>query len=278
MENNLEINREYDDDDHTITDTISESITNVSSVESKINNIDKLVREMRLTYDPLVRPTLVLDLDETIIHTINSSDPIYISDTIIKPNMLVAFRCGQEVSIVFYRPYVVNFLLRIQHYYDIIIYTNASKTYYETILLHLSHICGTNVFKGGYYRTDFTTFNKYLKTGNIDRKRAVILDDRYDVWVEDEDNLILIKQFFGPQNDNYLLDTTLLTVYDALIRIHKSYIDDNDDRDIRQHILKETDNMIETQIDNMGSLSFTDLSTSSLDLDLDLDNKITIIV
>ncbi len=185
------------------------------------------------------RPTMVLDLDETIVHSIYTRDPLLISDLINRPNMLVTFKdIGGETLIVFYRPYVVEFLTILSYYYDIIIYTNASPPYCDIVTMHLTQLCGRSVFKQCFSRMDqFAPLDKKLEFINVSHEVAVILDDRVDVWVSNLENLVVATKFLGPLDTDYMCDTMLLDTQEQFVSLYYQYIS-NDVKDMKKYIPK----------------------------------------
>jgi len=177
-------------------------------------------------------PALVLDLDETLLHTIhvNNNDINKISQLSIKKNLLVQFTSERTHMFVFYRPYLFDFLTNMQKKYNLFVYTNGTKSYADTILSALK--CRMNhQFIRKCYSRNGNILLKYLdNVKEIDPNRTIIIDDSPIVWPNDSENVVQIYRFFGPENDEeYLEDDHLLKLSELLINIstYKCTNDDN---------------------------------------------------
>ena len=156
--------------------------------------------------------TLVLDLDETIVHN-KSTEKI---DPIIRP--------GTE-----------EFLKILSQFYEIILFTASTKEYAETTL---NYIKNSNLINYKLYR-EYTTklSDNYLKDiGKIGRdlKRTIIIDNVSENFCLNPENGIFINSWMGDENDRCLFE---------LIPVLKSIVV-NKQKDVRKTLRKMRDSMI----------------------------------
>ena len=147
------------------------------------------------------KKTLVLDLDETLVHSdfsdFNPSDiilPIQIDDEIHNIHVLI-------------RPGVNQFLSILSKFYEIIIFT-ASLSKYASPLLDIidrnNHCCYR------FYREHCTFINgifvKDLKRLNRDLKNVIIVDNSPLSYAFNHDNGFPVTSWYEDKNDRELLD------------------------------------------------------------------------
>ena len=147
------------------------------------------------------KKTLVLDLDETLVHSgfsdFNPSDiilPIQIDDEIHNIHVLI-------------RPGVNQFLSILSKFYEIIIFT-ASLSKYASPLLDIidrnNHCCYR------FYREHCTFINgifvKDLKRLNRDLKNVIIVDNSPLSYAFNHDNGFPVTSWYDDKNDRELLD------------------------------------------------------------------------
>lgn len=187
---------------------------------------------------------LILDLDQTIIHTSVSERP---SD--------FRFSIGGCDFYVKYRPFLRSFLRKVSKLYEIHIYTMGAREYAEMI-------CGaidpSRACFGDRIVSRCENFNELTKSiGRISSisNNVVILDDRADVW-NFSPNLVLVRPFWyydrtdindpkriemnrmerrgemegagdaedgGQAGRRYLADMELAGIYRLLKKIHRTY-------------------------------------------------------
>jgi hypothetical protein len=136
--------------------------------------------------------------------------------------------------IIYYRNYIKEFLLELNNYYDIYIYSSLNRTQTDIFISTINHLIGTNVFKGIYLKINNVS-KKNLNDINQDKKYSVIIDLHANNWDDSDTNIILIQSFRGPHDNNYDKNNDLLIMKKCLIRIHKLFIDNLYD-DIRNYI------------------------------------------
>ena len=147
--------------------------------------------------------TLVLDLDETLIH-FKEDDNLDL---------------GGEFLV---RPYVKEFLKEMHNYFEIFIYTAATKEYSDYIL---EHIDSENLISYRLYRQD-TIFkdNRCFKDLGIlgrDLKHVIFVDNNCDNFELQPRNGIHIKSWYGDSKDN-----ALRQLGNILISIVQNYVED----------------------------------------------------
>ena len=145
------------------------------------------------------RPILILDIDETLIHSIFDGNTHTIN----------------------YRPYLIDVLNGLHKYFNIFIFTAATINYAELIIkqislklghnpfmgfLHRSHITeesdGTNTF----YHKDLTVFFKEFFGGDTSRmNNTIIVDNIKYNYHKQPNNGINIKDFIDDPYDNCLM-------------------------------------------------------------------------
>jgi Dullard-like phosphatase family protein len=130
--------------------------------------------------------TLVLDLDETLIHYNQENDE------------------GK----VFFRPFLEKFLDELKNHYYIIIFTASLKEYADIILDHLDP--NNDIFKERYYREHLqekeTCFVKDLTILKRDIKKIIIVDNLPENFREQKENGIYIHSWYSDENDNALMN------------------------------------------------------------------------
>jgi len=192
---------------------------------SKINNVKEIP-----PYLPAINPkykfTLVLDVDETMIHFFFT----YIN------------------GMFFVRPYFFQFINEINKYYEIVTFTAGTKEYADNILNLLD--INNNIIKYRLYRQHTTimgcnVFKDLTKLGR-DLNRIIIIDNLKDNFKLQPNNGLFIKTWTSDVNDNQfydlgriLKDIVLLDVKDVRPVIEKI----NDDIKISRNIINPYSNV-----------------------------------
>ncbi len=131
---------------------------------------------------------LILDLDQTIIHT-----------SLTKVPYNLKFSLNHITYYTKYRPYLKSFLKKINKLFEIHVYTMGSREYADKVC---QGIDPGNFFFGGRIVSRNENFNELTK--KISRiscihDNVIILDDRIDVW-NNIPNLILVRPFYYYNN------------------------------------------------------------------------------
>lgn len=159
-----------------------------------------------------MKPLLILDIDETLIHTESVPDEYadqYDYDFKFKGN-------GKSLYYTKKRPYLDQFLDYAYANFDIAIWTAAGEDYAREILRNIRVLESSLKFfytkdnctiKLSYDYSDYygvKNLNKLKKKG-YDLNRVLILDDKAETAVNNYSNLIQIKPFTDDNNDTELL-------------------------------------------------------------------------
>ena len=130
---------------------------------------------------PTKEYTLVLDLDETLIHfSVNK---------------------GNEGHL-FFRPYLFNFLNAVSEYYELIIFTAGIKEYAKIVLEIIENRMGKKIFDYRLYRentepNDEGIFVKDLSKIGRNLQKMIIVDNTKENYELQKDNGIEIKSYYG---------------------------------------------------------------------------------
>jgi hypothetical protein len=221
-------------------------LLNLSNIESNKNIIPNVIQNTSIIKDtntsdyPLfisltksIRPKLILDLNGILVYSSHLIDLKELTKYISMKNFMLIYRdFDMNMYIIFYRPYIREFLLELNNYYDIYIYSTLNKIQTDIFISTLNNLIGINVFKGVYIKF---TKNKTLEDMNLKKEECVIIDINDKMWNDYLENLILINVFRGPHDIGYDKNTDLQFLKKCLLRIYKSFMDNNSN-DIRQYI------------------------------------------
>ena len=148
--------------------------------------------------------TLVLDLDETLIH--------------FKPNPN-----NEESGTIKIRPYLMEFLEKIKNYYELVVFTAATQEYADPIINALDP--DNKYFDYRLYRKHTiiidNDFVKDLSKLGRDMSRIIIVDNMEQNYKLQKNNGITIRPFWGKDNE----DTALFDLLDILIKIAEKKMD-----------------------------------------------------
>ena len=166
------------------------------------------------------KATLVLDLDETLIHCDISNET--------------------KIGKVMIRPYMEDFLHRIKHFYNLILFTAGTKDYAEPIIKVIED--KEKIFSCKLYRDSTRMLKgetvKDLSLLNIDMKKIIIVDNIESNYQLQKDNGILIKSFYGEDE----CDTSLYELMNILIQF--PFEEENDVRLLIRKYKEEIKNKV----------------------------------
>ncbi|XP_055624917.1 CTD nuclear envelope phosphatase 1 homolog isoform X1 [Toxorhynchites rutilus septentrionalis] len=164
------------------------------------------------------RKTLVLDLDETLIHSHHDAMP----RNTVKPGTPHDFTVKVTIDrhpvrfFVHKRPHVDYFLDIVSQWYDLVVFTASMEIYGAAVADKLDN--GRNILKRRYYRQhctpDFGSYTKDLSAICSDLNRIFIIDNSPGAYRCFPNNAIPIKSWFSDPMDICLL--SLLPMLDAL--------------------------------------------------------------
>lgn len=144
------------------------------------------------------RPILILDIDETLIHSVFN---------------------GNEHTIN-YRPYLIEFLKGVYNHFNLFIFTAATKSYALLIIRQISIKMGFNPFKGllhrdhiteesdgvntFYYKDLIVFFREFFDGDDTRINNTIIVDNIKHNYHKQPNNGINIKDFIDDPNDTCL--------------------------------------------------------------------------
>jgi TFIIF-interacting CTD phosphatase-like protein len=196
---------------------------------------------------------LILDLDETLIFSIyedisreqlmllngcnlsfNLEENKLNFSCIPIPYKNYYFKKSYNKYYVFIRPYLIYFLISLSKYYNIILYTNATKTYTYIIIKFINDLINKfnkvdNIFKIIYYRNSNFINEKdlnrlYIYDNSINITNSIIIDDNKNAWNKYYNEIIYEIPKFNIYNDNFKLDNILHILHDDLILFYNNKI------------------------------------------------------
>ena len=183
----------------------------------------------------VLKKTLILDLDETLVHSAMTSFPN-------RNNIILKFDInGKSYTIyVIKRPFVDEFLYEMSLYYDIIIFT-ASLSQYSKLLIPM--IDKNKVIKNILSR-EYCTFCqglylKDLRVFNKDMKDLILVDNNPISYAFNKENGIPILTWIDNPNDNELIK--LMPILKYLSKV-------NDVRPIINQITNKTTGQLDFNI------------------------------
>ncbi|CAH3107812.1 unnamed protein product [Porites evermanni] len=164
------------------------------------------------------RKTLVLDLDETLIHSHHDG----VQRQTVRPGTPPDFVLRVTIDhhpirfFVHKRPHVDFFLECVSQWYDLVIFTASMEIYGAAVADNLDRNRG--MLNRRYFRQhctlDFGSYTKDLTIVNEDLSSVFILDNSPGAYQYNPDNAIPIKSWFADPSDTALLN--LLPMLDAL--------------------------------------------------------------
>ena len=234
IQNDPRFNIIIQDEDKTIFSRYKNLKKKTDKIENKslsINNKPN-IKNQNLTsinylipFKPIKPYTLVLDLDETLIHVPKGKKYFYSQSLILRPGL-------------------IDFLRNLKEFYELIIFTSSLKEYADKIIDFIEK--DEKYFSYRLYRDNAVIINNmYYKDLNIlgrDLKKIIIIDDKKQHILQNE-NCIIIKPFISESEDNNN-DFILFDLILILIRIANEKPDD-----IRKS-LKNYGNEINNKISN----------------------------
>jgi len=182
------------------------------------------------------RPLLVLDLDETLVHS------ELISGTgkhlIVQTENSDAPICHIYIKL---RPYLHEFLAYLVSRYDLVIFTASVQNYADTVI---DYIDPNGWIKQRYYRSNCINVDNYwvknLTILNSDLAHTILIDDRPKIFISHVNNVIKIDPWLGQDVD----DEELMKLIPLLE--HLSLVSD-----VRSHLEPIPDSVVLTFIQSL---------------------------
>ncbi|KAF2100580.1 hypothetical protein NA57DRAFT_36813 [Rhizodiscina lignyota] len=163
---------------------------------------------------PTSQKTLVIDLDETLIHS-HSKGGRYTTGHMVEVKMQNAIgtagvTIAPQVPILYYvhkRPFCDEFLRKVSKWYNLIVFTASVQEYADPVIDWLE--MERKYFSGRYYRQHCTQRNgayiKDLSQVEPDLSKVIIIDNSPVSYIFHEDNAIPIEGWISDPTDNGLL-------------------------------------------------------------------------
>lgn len=165
---------------------------------------------------------LVLDMDETLIHSCKISNENIVNDDII--HLLHVYVSDEKKYNVYYRPKLFEFLEEASKKFNLYIFSFGLKEYISIIVDKICQKLNYNPFCGIYCREDFNGSTwKSLYVSDIRDNNTIIIDDNVNVWPFNNHNLIQINPYYGPNIQNYENDNDLLFILNKLNKMFDDY-------------------------------------------------------
>ena len=184
------------------------------------------------------RYTLILDLDETLIHLRQKKQVVNIkNDVNININNISDYNYNSDKEknkyLLQFRVGLFSFLTLLKPFYEIISFTSATKEYADVIINEIEK--KRNFFDFKFYREHCTiykdTFVKDISKIGRDIQKIIIVDNNENNFVLNKENGIKISPYYGDDEDNNKNnirknDNALLELKKILINIYKDNYDD----------------------------------------------------
>ena len=205
-------------------------IASSSYFEKNKNNLNEPIPSSYLVNTSKKKYTLVLDLDETLIHFK------------VNPN-------NNNSGILQFRPFISEFLSNIKNYYELIVFTAATKEYADPIIDaieqkgtkfdHRLYRIHTNI-KGNDFVKDISKLGR-------DLSRIIIVDNMEQNYKLQPNNGITIRPFWGKDTN----DMALFDLFNILIKIAKMNMDVRDGiRYFKEDIISKVTSNIFRRVQN----------------------------
>jgi len=219
------------------------SILDKNNINLDNNKYDRIKINDSVPYLPPIdnkyKYTLVLDMDETLIHFVyrNKNIKNMITYDMIEQNDL------NQLGMFLLRPYTKYFFEKLKNLYEIIIFTNGIKEYCDKILSlidpNLEYI-KFRLFRKHSISKDNDIKIKDLSLLGRDLSKIIIIANSAKNYKLQEDNGLPISSWKGDVNDTALKN---------LLPILKN-IAENDVQDVRKIIVKIKEKLSEIKTDN----------------------------
>ncbi|KAL8673480.1 MAG: hypothetical protein Q9168_002086 [Polycauliona sp. 1 TL-2023] len=163
----------------------------------------------------VAQKTLVIDLDETLIHSLAKGGRMSSGHMVeVKLNSTVGYggaTIGPQHPILYYvhkRPHCDDFLRKVCKWYDLVVFTASVQEYADPVIDWLEQ--EKKYFSRRYYRQHCTFRNgayiKDLSSVEPDLSKVMIIDNSPLSYIFHEDNAIAIEGWINDPTDNGLLN------------------------------------------------------------------------
>lgn len=198
----------------SIRDFIGLDYDSIFSIENS-NNVKYLEYESE-TYNNTNKKLLLLDLDETLIHSEFRDNYNYKSLDKMKAHSKCYHRSFSYIENnykyyfdIYFRPFLFDFLHEIKNYFDLAIFTASTKGYADTIINYIDP--NNEIFKFRLYREACIPIQKYLYIKdlriikNYNPMKVIIMDNSLYSFINQPSNGMLIYSFYSNHKDNQLI-------------------------------------------------------------------------
>ena len=164
---------------------------------------------------PVIRHTLILDLDETLIYSCRFSDlstmkpsleSIGITIVVLYYSSHLQLRQNKYVSFYVYkRPYLDKFLNIVCRWFNVVVFTAGEKPYADAILNVIDPRCQ---IRKRFYKENCQlvdgSYVKRIETVNCELGNTMLLDNNPECYRMDKSNAISITSWYGDDKDKEL--------------------------------------------------------------------------
>ena len=159
--------------------------------------------------------TLILDLDETLIHFAEDEE----KEELLKHAPTLKYKLfrrqiyeiteDDEIEYFHVRPYATKLLRDLSRYFEIVIFTAGTKDYADAILnkLHSSKYISYRLYRHHTLQED-DVFVKDLELIGRPLDKTIIVDNTKENFMYHNENGIPIHSWFDDENDKVLFDLT----------------------------------------------------------------------
>lgn len=159
-----------------------------------------------------LKKTLVLDLDETLVHS--SMVPTAVFDIKLE----ISLEEGEFCIYIQTRPWAFEFLEKVSELYEIVIFTASLKAYADPVIEFIDR---SKVVSSRLFRNECLNYNgNYIKNLSLlgrDLKKVVIVDNSPISYAFHPHNAIAISSWFNDSSDRKLEE-----VYEILIKLSEA--------------------------------------------------------
>ena len=209
----------FDKYQHNIKESLKIiSNINFNSIFSCENarNVNYLIHEGTCDAKGNKKKLLLLDLDETLIHSeIRDKNNFHILNKLISTahcyHKLFSYEEKNYLYYfdIFFRPYLFDFLHELQNYFDIAIFTASSKGYADTIIDYIDP--SNTIFKFRLYREACIPIQNYIYIKdlriirNYEPSNVILLDNSLYSFANQPKNGMLLYSFYWNDKDDQLI-------------------------------------------------------------------------
>ena len=223
---------------YSILDKHINSFNPINNSNNNRNKINKTVPYLP-PMDNKYKYTLVLDMDETLIHFLYKNKN---NNNILKFNMIDQNDIMQ-IGMFLLRPYAKLFFEKLKDLYEIIIFTNGTKEYCDRILELIDpkqEYIKFRLYRKHSISKDNDIYLKDLSLLGRDLNKIIIIDDLAKNYKLQQDNGLPITSWKGDVNDTALKD-----LIPILIKIVENNVED-----VRKIIVKIKKKLNELKTNN----------------------------